>query len=391
MHVTRTRRQPQRRRGGFTLIELLVVISIIAVLMALLLPGIQSAREAARRLQCENNIRNVSTALHTYQTANNGRLPWLLTNPLVAGSLYSVDPTLGPVPVPWSIQLLPFLEQQALFDRLTAPNPPATGPDSIPALRRTALAIFTCPDDPNAESGGTMTQVANAGLTTSNYWMQALAGMSLNTLHIAGQDGSGIGYDYSFNGSGAITPDDLDVTQANGLFWQELFNAGYRARIDSMKDGQSNTVVLTESLQATAWWAFNINQVAYVVPMADNGTANQFAANDVTVNGLGPSSGQPYSSKSNALRYFDNGSGATYMGINFAADAALQQSRINANIGAGEGLAPRPASLHPGVVNVFFGDGHGRTVSQNINDIVWFNITTPGGQRHGENIQGEEF
>jgi prepilin-type processing-associated H-X9-DG protein len=99
----------------------------------------------------------------------------------------------------------------------------------------------------------------------------------------------------------------------------------------------------------------------------------------------------PYSVKSNAVRYATDGSAAVYNGINLSADPVLLLSRINNNTGAGEGLAPRPASMHPGVVNVFFGDGHGQSVSQNINDLVWFNLTTPGGQRHGENIQGGEF
>src|SRR3954453_6539086 len=93
---------------GFTLIELLVVIAIIAVLIALLLPGVQAAREAARRMQCSNNLRQLGLGLHAYEGAA-GVLP----PPLVqAGSGSTVTWSNG-----WSAhgRVLPFLEQGAAF------------------------------------------------------------------------------------------------------------------------------------------------------------------------------------------------------------------------------------------------------------------------------------
>jgi prepilin-type N-terminal cleavage/methylation domain-containing protein/prepilin-type processing-associated H-X9-DG protein len=392
MQVTRTRRNPKPRRGGFTLIELLVVISIIAVLMALLLPGIQNAREAARRLQCESQMRNVSTALHTYATANNGRMPYLLTDredPSALHINFSTPAASNIQGANWCVQLLPNLEQQSLFDRLTIPNPPLVGPDSIAELIKTGIQVYTCPDDPNAESGGTLSFVANTGVTTQTYWAGATAGTSLNAFHtIAGgqpwpMGTAYTGYDWSFNDyvgtPGAVPSDDQDVTQASGVFFQQAASGGYRTTIDGSKDGTANTVVLTENLQATQWASPDINDMAYVVAVA--GTDNAIASNQSTINGLGPDFGA--GPKSEAMDY--NVSGLNFNGT------VLAQAKINANPGAAEGQSPRPSSLHPGVVNVFFGDGHGRTVSQNIDDTIWFRLTTSSGQRYGENILSDNF
>src|SRR5262245_23444400 len=108
-------------RSGFTLIELLVVIAIIAVLIGLLLPAVQSAREAARRAQCTNNLKQLGIALHNYENAYSAL-------PFGKGADYSSVLPNAPVYARWSThsQLLGFLEQKPLYDAINFNLPPET-------------------------------------------------------------------------------------------------------------------------------------------------------------------------------------------------------------------------------------------------------------------------
>jgi prepilin-type N-terminal cleavage/methylation domain-containing protein len=124
-----------RRARGFTLVELLVVIAIIGVLVALLLPAVQAAREAARSSQCKNNVRQIGLATHNYHDIHN-RLPpgWIANAP-------EGTPGWG-----WTVSLLPQMEQTPLHNSINRNLPISDAVNQ--QARETVLNILICPSDP---------------------------------------------------------------------------------------------------------------------------------------------------------------------------------------------------------------------------------------------------
>jgi len=124
------------RFTAFTLVELLVVIAIIGILIALLLPAIQAAREAARRTQCANNLRQIGLALQNYAVANKAFPPG------VKEGFYQCEPWA------WSAFILPFMDQRTVYDRLVLQNRPTYAPNANALLNgptQVVIPVYLCP------------------------------------------------------------------------------------------------------------------------------------------------------------------------------------------------------------------------------------------------------
>jgi prepilin-type N-terminal cleavage/methylation domain-containing protein/prepilin-type processing-associated H-X9-DG protein len=133
-------RFPSETRG-FTLIELLVVIAVIAVLIALFLPAVQQAREAARRVQCKNNLRQIALALHNYHDRSGSFPP----SSVVDG--HGLDTGWWS----WIVRVLPELDQQPLYSRLDLNEDIWTHCHKYRPYTSTQLAVLLCPSDPHGE------------------------------------------------------------------------------------------------------------------------------------------------------------------------------------------------------------------------------------------------
>jgi len=194
-----------RRRRGFTLIELLVVIAIIAVIVSLLLPAVQNAREAARRTQCRNNLKQIGVALHNYHTSHNVFPPGY-----VSGATWPAT-TNG---WSWCAQLLPCLDQLPLYEKINF-QLPVEDPANQAAVAVTIPSLI-CPSD---QIGGGTFSITDA---VGNVVVPAVAPMSY-----------------------AATVGD-DASEADGPTGNGTFYRNSRTRISDIVDGTSTTVLAGE-------------------------------------------------------------------------------------------------------------------------------------------------
>ena len=197
-----------RRRTAFTLIELLVVIAVIAILIGLLLPAVQKVREAAARMSCQNNLKQIGLALHNYHDANLVFPPGFTA---VAGPGGDASPGWG-----WSFHILPQLEQDNLFRSRTNPNQPVT---ASPLLRQ-KVKLYQCPSD----------------LQTEPFQVYGPGGVPLTGVLAAPSSYAAF-----------VGGDETEVTTGDGYGqFHGCFYRNSRTRIADITDGTSHTAAVAE-------------------------------------------------------------------------------------------------------------------------------------------------
>ena len=247
------------RRQGFTLIELLVVIAIIGILIALLLPAVQKVRDAANSMACRNNLKQIALACLNYETTYR-------TFP--AGSVYKSAGGSSNYYETWTISILPYLEQQALFalyDPALPNGVPAASSQPMATLRQTFVKVYTCPSDPSSFEPAVPASGPGGSLGSN----AAPPYMPGNYRCVAGADWGG--KDWGKDQSGGNENWD-DATQVGWLLQNYGGDRGVMhatnpsvgagpERIANITDGTSNTLMVGEyatrtELDRRTFWAY---------------------------------------------------------------------------------------------------------------------------------------
>jgi len=252
-------RSSRPSRPAFTLVELLVVIAIIGILIALLLPAVQAAREAARRSQCNNNLKQLMLAFHNYHDKWSRFPPGLVK----MGNWFAINncPEGQCGTWSWGAFILPYCEQSALFDTLRPtmiPSDAAIQPDQVYALVRQRVPLFRCPSD-TAPDTNTERKVPRIG-----FYGNANCTTGCVDVFTANYVGSNDSYNLNREYTG--------TNQFNGFlgYGQTGSNPPRCTPIGDVTDGTSNTFALGER----AWQIQGVMLRAAVPIMANGDTGN---------------------------------------------------------------------------------------------------------------------
>lgn len=368
-------RSNRRRKGGFTLVELLVVIAIIGILVALLLPAVQAAREAARRTQCTNNLKQIVLAMHTYHDTynafpismgwtdapNSGGGPW--QNPYIRG--YSDK-----------VALMPYVEKspeynlinhgQGIYDPWWGGNPQSFS-GRIP--------VFNCPSNPNVLSGGrgNFTYAINGG--TSHY--PPHTGTNIQRAG-EGRHNGVMAYRY-----GTGNPPNSNIGD-----WEDWGNMDPAVRMASIQDGTSNTAAYSEFVIQNPNYDRPVPLVngvpdpqqrkiyrAQVYSWADTGTSTA-QTRTLCLNQVGLSGRNDMRGRSFSWSFVGNGAAYNHtMMPNEKSCHSYEGDWFGSNLMSAN-------SEHPGGVIVGLADGSTRFVSETVDYPVWWGLGTRNGNEN---------
>jgi len=381
----------KREGRGFTLVELLVVIAIIGVLVALLLPAVQAAREAARRNSCLNNMKQIALGLHNYADSHNSKFPLASTvfyNPTaIAGTVndgYS-----------WLFQILPNIEGGNIYQR--AKNAPssdnlraspfapvkiivdtnATGIEQYVYGKR--VEAFVCPSYPGADDtkenyNGDKAKVGNYVATVSTHY-NADGGSGAQDDTVTGSlYGGKTG---SKQGNGVIVFARNTATIAPDSAQTNIFSVKNRPRGVGFefRDGTSNTFVFTESREeGYASWVSGLSSYVVAADPGGPGGVSKPASNGtqppVLTMGTAASAGKLALNVGEDVKRLGGASEAS------DAQGEIYQERFSHGPGA---RIFGPSSQHPGVVQHAFADGHSSSIQDSVDRNVYLHQVTRSG------------